>query len=100
VKIDRFQEQVALIIQRYLDTLETADRSRSVGMHAKSKRPGIAHGVEVAAKQPSTIGCSWPYRDRAAHRTQLSLHRLTPTRRHALTTVLSTRRLHGLCMAQ
>ena len=38
VKIDRFQEQVAQSIQRYLDTLETADRSHSVGMQAKTER--------------------------------------------------------------
>lgn len=38
VKIDRFQEQVAQSIQRYLDTLETADRTRSVGVEAKTER--------------------------------------------------------------
>lgn len=38
VKIDRFQEQVARSIQRYLETLETADRTQSVGMQAKTER--------------------------------------------------------------
>lgn len=38
VKIDRFQEQVARSIQRYLETLETADRTQSVGMLAKTER--------------------------------------------------------------
>ena len=38
VKIDRFQEQIAQSIQRYLDTLETADRSQSVDMQAKTER--------------------------------------------------------------
>jgi transposase len=38
VKIDRFQEQVARSIQRYLDTLETADRTQPVGLEAKTER--------------------------------------------------------------
>ncbi len=38
VKIDRFQEQVAHSIQRYLDTLETADRTQSAGLQAKTER--------------------------------------------------------------
>jgi Complex I intermediate-associated protein 30 (CIA30) len=38
VKIDRFQEQLAQSIQRYLDTLETADRTQSVGVEAKTER--------------------------------------------------------------
>lgn len=38
VKIDRFQEQVARSIQRYLDTLETCDRTESAGMRAKTER--------------------------------------------------------------
>lgn len=38
VKIDRFQEQVARSIQRYLDTLETADRTQSVHMQATTER--------------------------------------------------------------
>jgi len=38
VKIDRFQEQVAHSIQRYLDTLETADRTQPVGLQAKTER--------------------------------------------------------------
>lgn len=38
VKIDRFQEQIAQSIQRYLDTLETADRTQSVGVEAKTER--------------------------------------------------------------
>jgi transposase len=38
VKIDRFQEQVAQSIQRYLDTLETADRTQPVGLEAKTER--------------------------------------------------------------
>jgi transposase len=38
VKIDRFQEQVAQSIQRYLDTLETANRTKSVGVEAKTER--------------------------------------------------------------
>lgn len=40
VKIDRFKEQVARSIQRYLDTLETADRTQSVDMQAKTERLG------------------------------------------------------------
>jgi transposase len=32
VKIDRFQQQLAHSIQRYLDTLETADRTQPVGL--------------------------------------------------------------------
>jgi hypothetical protein len=38
VKIDRFQEQVARSIQRYLDTLETADRTQPAGLQAKTER--------------------------------------------------------------
>ncbi len=38
VKIDRFQEQFAQSIQRYLDTLETADRTQPVGLEAKTER--------------------------------------------------------------
>ncbi len=38
VKIDRFQQQVARSIQRYLDTLETADRTQPVGLQAKTER--------------------------------------------------------------
>lgn len=38
VKIDRFQEQVAQSIQRYLDALETADRTQSGGVEAKTER--------------------------------------------------------------
>jgi transposase len=38
VKIDRFQEQVTRSIQRYVDTLETADRTQPVGLEAKTER--------------------------------------------------------------
>lgn len=38
VKIDRFQEQVARSIQRYLDTLETADRTQPAGLQIKTER--------------------------------------------------------------
>ena len=38
VKIDRFQQQVAQSIQRYLDTLETADRTQPAGLQAKTER--------------------------------------------------------------
>lgn len=38
VKIDRFQEQFAQSIQRYLDALETADRTQSGGVEAKTER--------------------------------------------------------------
>jgi transposase len=38
VKIDRFQEQISRSIQRYLDTLETADRTQPAGLQAKTER--------------------------------------------------------------
>jgi len=38
VKIDRFQEHIEQSIQRYLDGLETADRTQSVGLQAKTER--------------------------------------------------------------
>lgn len=38
VKIDRFQEHIELSIQRYLDGLETADRTQSAGLQAKTER--------------------------------------------------------------
>ena len=38
VKIERFQEQVAHSIQRYMDALETADRTRAGGLQAKTER--------------------------------------------------------------
>jgi len=38
VKIDRFQEQVARSIQRYLDMMETADRTQPPGLQAKTER--------------------------------------------------------------
>lgn len=38
VKIDRFQEQVAHSIQRYMDALETADRTQAPGLQAKTER--------------------------------------------------------------
>ena len=37
-KIDRFQEQIEQSIQRYLDGLETADRTQSAGLQAKTER--------------------------------------------------------------
>ncbi len=38
VKIDRLQEHIELSIQRYLDGLETADRTQSAGLQAKTER--------------------------------------------------------------
>jgi transposase len=38
VKIDRFQEHIEQSIQRYLDGLETADRTQSTGLQAKTER--------------------------------------------------------------
>jgi len=38
VKIDRFQEHIELSIQRYMDGLETADRTQSAGLQAKTER--------------------------------------------------------------
>ena len=38
VKIDRFQEHIEQSIQRYLDALETADRTQSTELHAKTER--------------------------------------------------------------
>ncbi|TXG99644.1 MAG: IS1182 family transposase [Rhodocyclaceae bacterium] len=38
VKIDRFQEHIEQSIQRYLDALETADRTQSTDLHAKTER--------------------------------------------------------------
>lgn len=38
VKIDRFQEHIERSIQRYLDGLETADRTQSTGLQAKTER--------------------------------------------------------------
>jgi transposase len=38
VKIDRFQEHIEQSIQRYLDALETADRTQSKELHAKTER--------------------------------------------------------------
>ncbi len=38
IKIDRFQEQISRSIQRYLDTLETADRTHPAGLQAKTER--------------------------------------------------------------
>ncbi len=38
VKIDRFQEHIEQSIQRYLDGLETADRTQSTELHAKTER--------------------------------------------------------------
>lgn len=38
VKIERFQQQVAQNIQRYLDALETADRTQAIGLQAKTER--------------------------------------------------------------
>ena len=38
VKIDRFQEHIEQSIQRYLDGLETADRTQSGGLPAKTER--------------------------------------------------------------
>lgn len=38
VKIDRFQEHIEQSIQRYLEGLETADRTQSVGLQAKTER--------------------------------------------------------------
>jgi transposase len=38
MKIDRFQQQISQSIQRYLDTLETADRTQQVGLQAKTER--------------------------------------------------------------
>lgn len=38
VKIERFQEHITESIQRYLDGLETADRTQTVGLQAKTER--------------------------------------------------------------
>lgn len=38
VKIDRFQEHIEQSIQRYLEGLETTDRTQSVGLQAKTER--------------------------------------------------------------
>ena len=38
VKIDRFQQQISQSIQRYLDTLETADRTQPAGLQVKTER--------------------------------------------------------------
>ena len=38
VKIDRFQQQIAQSIQRYLDTLDTADRTQPADLQAKTER--------------------------------------------------------------
>ena len=38
VKIDRFKEQIEQSIQRYLEGLETADRTQSAGLQAKTER--------------------------------------------------------------
>jgi len=38
VKIDRFQQQISQSIQRYLDTLDTADRTQPAGLQAKTER--------------------------------------------------------------